>query len=158
MYSLGKYSAIALSVAFLGLSGSAFAQEKLFFEGDMVVSPPEGSAAPHCVLSSQYKHGDKVVFRVRVLNQNGDPVTDADLKSLVVTLSSGEEFPMAYSGHPHDNPVDNFWTAGWTIPDDYPAGSLTYQVVATLPQGESESWAPFNVKASQLAVVPGDAK
>jgi len=158
MYRLGKCSAIALSVAFLGLSGSAFAQEKLFFEGDMVVSPPEGSAAQHCVLSSQYKHQDKVVFRARVLNQNGDPVTDNDLKSLVVVLSSGEEFPMAYSGHPHDNPVDNFWTAGWTIPDDYPAGSLTYKIVATTPQGESQSWAPFNVAASQLTVVPDNAK
>jgi hypothetical protein len=158
MNRLGRYSAIALSVAFLGLSGSAFAQAKLFFEGDMVVSPPEGSAAPHCVLSSQFKHQDRVVFRTRVLNQNGDPVTDKDLKSLVVILSSGEEFPMAYSGHPHDNPVDKFWTAGWTIPDDYPAGSLTYKIVATTPQGDTESWAPFNVKASQLAVVPGNAE
>lgn len=157
MSRLRDYSAIAFSLAVLGLPGAALAQNMsptMFFAGDMVISPAEGSGGAHCVLASQYKHGDEVVFRVRVLDKNGDPVTDKDLKSLVVTLSSGEEFPMRYGGHPHDNPVDNFWTAGWKIPADYPAGTLTYQVVATTAGDDTESWAPFNVAPSQLTVLP----
>ncbi len=159
MNRLSICCAAALAGALLGLPAAASAAApQLFFSGDMVISPAEGSGGAHCVLASQFRHKDEVVFRVRVLNQNGDPVTDKDLKSLVVKLSSGEEFPMRYGGHPHDKPVDNFWTAGWKVPDDYPAGSLSYQVIATTEQDTTENWAPFNVAPSELTILPDGVK
>jgi hypothetical protein len=158
MNRLGAISAILASAAVLGLSGGALAATpKLFISGDMVISPPEGAAGPHCVLASQFKHGDEVVFRVRVLSPSGDAVTDKDIKTLTVDLSSGQTIAMRYGGHPHDKPLDNFWSAAWKIPADFPSGSMSYKVVATLPDGSTQDWAPFNVAPSQLTVLPGDA-
>jgi hypothetical protein len=65
---------------------------------------------------------------------------------------------MKYGGHPHDKPADSFWSAGWTVPADYPAGSMSYSVVATTNDGSTQSWAPFNVALSQLTVLPETAK
>lgn len=161
MKTLGRHLALGLSVALLALPGTALAQSgngRLFFSGDMVVSPPKGAPGPGCVLSSQFKHNDEVVWRVRVLDQNGDPVTDADVKTMQVDLSSGETFKMRYGGHPHSNPADHFWTASWKIPEDYPAGSLSYKVVATTDQGATQTWQPFKVAPSQLTVLPGTAQ
>ena len=154
----------SLAVALMVLGSAAGAPAlaggngPLFFSGDMVISPPKGSAAAHCVLASQFLHNDEVVFRVRVLDAQGQPVTDKDIAKLEVKLSSGEVFAMKYGGHPHDKPLDSFWTAGWKVPASYPAGSLSYTVIATNKDGSTQTWAPFNVAPSQLTILAGTAK
>ncbi len=157
MTSFSQKLAIAVSAALLAMPGAALAQNgpRLFFAGDMVVSPPKGAQGPSCVLSSQFKHNEEVVWRVRVLDQDGNPVTDKDVKGIQVVLSSGETFNMRYGGHPHTNPADSFWSAGWKIPAEYPAGAISYKVVATTDQGSTQSWEPFNVAPSQLTVLAG---
>ena len=122
-----------------------------------MVSQPDGVKGPDCVLSSQFTHGQGVVFRERVLDQTGKPMTDSDLKSLTVVLSSGQTISMRYGGHPHTNPEDSFWSGSWKIAADYPSGSLSYKVVATTEDGSTQSWTPFNVKLSELTVLPGSA-
>lgn len=153
--------AIGLSLVALALPAAALAAgagTRLFFSGDMVVSQPKGVTGPHCVLNSQFKHGQIVIFRERVLDQAGKQMSNADLKSLVVKLPSGKTIPLRYGGHPHNKPVDHFWAGSWKIPAGYPTGSLGYKVVATLKNGSTQSWTPFNVELSQLTVVSGDAK
>ena len=158
MNRLGGISAILVSAAVLGLPGAALAATpQLFFSGDMVTSPPEGTkTVADCVLASQFKHGMGVVFRVRVENATGAAVTDKDVKSLVVDLSSGQTINLRYGGHPHSKPEDYFWSGSWKIPADFPSGSMSYKVVATLPDGTTQDWEPFKVAPSQLTVLPGD--
>ena len=157
MKRLNGIAVILASAAMLGLPGAAMAASPhLFISGDMVTSPPDGSGAPDCVLASQFKHGMGVVFRVRVQDPNGADVTDTGLKSLVVDLSSGQTVKLKYGGHPHKNPQDHFWSGAWEIPADFPSGSMSYKVVATLPDGTTQDWVPFNVKTSQLTILPGD--
>jgi len=154
----------SLAVALMALGGAmgtpvlAGGGGPLFFSGDMVISPPKGSAAAHCVLASQFLHNDEVVFRVRVLDAQGKSVTDKEIAKLQVKLSSGETFDMKYGGHPHAKPLDHFWTAGWKVPASYPAGSLSYTVIATNSDGSTQTWAPFNVAPSQLTILAGTAK
>lgn len=153
-----RHLTIGVTLVVLGLPATALAAGSgthLFFSGDMVVSQPKGVKGPHCVLNSQFKHGQIVVFRERVLDQTGKPVTKADLKSLVVKLSSGKTIALRYGGHPHKKPLDHFWAGSWKIPADYPSGSLSYKVIATLKNGETQSWVPFKVDNSQLTVLPG---
>ena len=152
----------SLAVALVALGGAfgapVLAQGSgplLFFSGDMVVSPPKGAGGAHCVLRSQYKHNEEVVFRVRVLDDKGQPVGDQDLAKLEVKLSSGEVFAMKYGGHPHDKPLDHFWTAAWKVPKDYPDGSMSYSVIATKADGSTQTWVPFNVAPSQLTILSG---
>jgi len=50
-------------------------------------------------------------------------------------------------------PTDYFWSFFWTIPDDFPTGSLGYKVHATMNNGERVTWEPFTRPATQLTVI-----
>ena len=74
---------VALST--LGLATSAHAQAmKLFISSDMERGNQAG-APPACVLNNVFLHGEKVVWRTRVLDANGKVLGKDDLKSVVVT-------------------------------------------------------------------------
>ena len=46
--------------------------------------------------------------------------------------------------------------AFWTIPADFPTGSLGYKVIATWPDGKTQTWEPFTRDPTQLMVVAGE--
>ncbi|MGY9106516.1 MAG: hypothetical protein ACKVG0_08285, partial [Alphaproteobacteria bacterium] len=126
-------SAIALSIALTGMSGGAFAQSrtepagKLFFEGDIVNHRLDEQAGPFCVLQSQYMRGEAVAWRIRALLPNGEVATGDVLAGMEVELGSGERLATEY--RTHGNPAtDAFWSVFWTVPDDFPTGSLGYKV------------------------------
>lgn len=152
-------SIVALSLAIVGFAGTAQAQStKLFVESDIVRGAQRGAPGPFCVLNNQFKRLEKVVFRVRVLDQTGKALDASGLKSLVVELPDGKKLSARYGEHPPARlgPVlDHFWTAVWIIPANYPSGSLSYKVVATAQDGSTATWAPFKTQTSQLAVVDG---
>ena len=159
-------SVIALLIAILGLSGTAFAQESdgahttqpagsLFFEGDIVRHRLEGQMGPFCVLQSRYKRGEAVAWRLRILTPQGSIADDNLLSSVVVELGNGDTIELEYG--PHGNPpTDYFWADSYTIPDSYPTGSLGYRVLATMQNGNVVTWEPFTRPASQLWVIDGE--
>lgn len=157
----GKIAAVALSIAVLGVGSHARAQSsgKLFFEGDMVRGQQEGAPGPFCVLANQFKRLEKVVWRVRVLDQGGKAVDDKGLKSLVIELPDGQKLDARFGPHPPSRvgpATDHFWTAIWVIPTGYPSGTFVYKVAATDLDGKSHAWEPFRRAPSQLQVVPGE--
>jgi hypothetical protein len=150
-------SAIALSVAALGFASAAQAQtaKKLFFEGDIVRHALTGQAGPFCVLNNQYKRKEAVAFRIRVMLPNGEVADDKAIKGLVVELGNGEKLPAGYK--PHGSPAtDHFWSLFWTIPAEHPTGSVGYKVIATLNDGSTVEWKPFNRPTTALMVVDGE--
>jgi hypothetical protein len=155
---------VALSAAvlsLLGLAGPGHAQQetRLFFEGDMVRGDQEGAPGPFCVLNNQFKRLEKVVWRVRVLDQTGKALDDKGIKALLVELPDGQKLPGRYSPHPGPRagpPTDHFWSARWIIPTGYPSGTFVYKVVATDLNGKQHTWEPFNRVASQLQVIAGE--
>jgi len=149
--------AIALSFAALGFATTAHGQAaKLFLDGDIVRgNQPGGTTGPVCVLASQFKRGENVVFRIRVRDVEGKALDDKGLKAVVVELSNGTRLPMYFGGHPPPMPTDQLWSAAWIIPGSHPTGTLTYKVVATDMQGQTATWQPPNILGSQLAVIPG---
>jgi hypothetical protein len=147
---------LAVSAAALSIGGQAQAGN-LFFEGDMVRGhTQDGATGPSCVLTSEYKRQESVVWRVRVLDESGAMVKKEGLQSLVVQLSDGETFDMHYGQHPRGKATDEFWATSWRIPADFPTGTMEYKVVATETDGTTHEWAPFNVAPSKLNVIPGD--
>jgi hypothetical protein len=147
-------SAIAVSV--LGFANVAQAENKLFIDGDMVRGAQRGAPGPACVLNNQFKHLEKVVYRMRVRDADGKPLDDKGLKSVTVELSNGQKLQGSYGPHPPNGPAtDHFWSAIWIIPTDYPNGTLTYRVTATDLQGNSATWEPFNRSTTQLEVQAG---
>src|SRR5438552_10153708 len=152
-------SAIALSVAVLGFATSALAQQsqprKLFFEGDIVRHALPGQQGPFCVLANQFKRKEAIAWRIRILHPNGDIGNNETLKSVVVELGNGQKIAARFG--PHGNPpTDYFWSFFWTIPDDFPTGSLGYKVHATMNNGERVTSEPFTRPATQLTVIAGE--
>ena len=150
---------VSLFAALTGAGVVAVAAETpaLYFEGDMVRG---GSAAgvtgPACVLASQFKRRELVVWRIRVRDANGQNVDASTLKSLVVQLPDGQGFAARFGPHPRGQETDQFWSSAWTVPADYPTGTFAYKVVATGKDGTTQTWAPFNVVPSQLTIIAGD--
>jgi len=158
---IGPVSAIVMAVGVCGLLQPAGAQEAkhLFFEGDMVRGAQQGAPGPFCVLDNQFKHLEKVVWRIRVLDNSGKTLDDKGLKSLIVELPDGQKLNARYSQHPPPSQgpaADYFWSAIWIIPTGYPTGSLSYKVVATELDGKAQTWEPFKTKPALLTVVDGD--
>jgi hypothetical protein len=150
--------AIALSI--VGFANVAQAQEgsRLFFEGDIVRGAQPGAPGPFCVLNNQFKRLEKVVWRVRVVDQTGKALDDKGINGLVVQLPDGQKLQGHYGPHPppaQGPATDHFWTVAWIVPDDYPSGTFVYKVMATDMQGQTHTWEPFKRTTSQFAVVAG---
>jgi len=156
MKTLTAVSSVALFAALFGFGGAAQGAA-LFFEGDMVRGhTQDGATGPSCVLTSEYKRREEVVWRIRVLNADGENLDDTGIKSMSVVLSDGEEFEMGFGQHPRGKHTDAFWASSWVIPADYPTGTLGYKVVTVDNDGETHEWEPFNVEPSKLAIIPGE--
>jgi hypothetical protein len=150
--------AVAVSVAALVAHVPAQAQDiqKLFIEGDIVRgNTPLGATGPICVLTSQFKRGENVVFRIRVRNPQGKPLDAAGIKSIEVELADGRKLPTRYGGHPPRQPTDFFFTAAWMIPENYPTGSLGYSITATDIEGNTVKWEPLREFRSWPSVIAG---
>lgn len=149
-----------VALCFLGFASAAQAQQagRVFFEGDIVRGAQPGAPGPFCVLNGQFKRMEKVVWRVRLLDQDGKTLDDKAIKKLSIRLPDGRVMPDGRFGrHPGNLPpeqaTDFFWTVAWIVPEDYPTGTFVYKIVATDVQGKEHVWEPFKVRASQFAVL-----
>jgi hypothetical protein len=157
------FGVLALSVASAAWTEAAYAQgaKKLFFEGDLVRGAQQGAPGPFCVLANQFKRLEKVVWRIRVLDDAGKSLDDKALKSVIVELPDGQKLSAKYDRHPppaQGPALDYFWTATWIIPTSYPSGSLGYKLVATDLESQAQTWEPFKSRPSQLTVVDGEVE
>ncbi len=130
-------------------------QPGMFFEGDMVLGgSPAAKGFAVCALTSQFKLGQQVVWRIRVRDGAGRNLDGAALKGVVVELPDGQKFAARFGPHPaKGEPGDHFWSVSWNIPADYPTGTIAYKVTATGAMGASTTWEPFRIRASQLTIV-----
>ena len=81
----------AIAVSIFGFANIAQAQSagKLFIDGDMVRGAQRGAPGPACVLNNQFRHLEKVVWRMRVRDADGKPLDDKGMKSVTVEVSNG---------------------------------------------------------------------
>jgi hypothetical protein len=158
---LSSLSALAFSAALAALAGSADAQirttppGKLFFEGDIVRHAIKGQQGPFCVLQNQFTRGEAVAWRIRIQKPDGTVADDKSVKEVEVQLGNGTKLQAKYHGHGMPA-TDYFWSLFWTIPMDFPTGSLGYKVVATTTDGQTVTWEPFTRDTTQLMVVQGE--
>ena len=157
MNSSCKLLALGIAGAALGfihVGGAQAAGPAMVIQADTVRGVLQGMTAPGCVLNNQFKHKEEVVFRIQVIDtKTGKPMDKDQLKSLVVELPDGQKFPAHYGMHPPQDPIQYFWTYGWTIPANYPTGSFGYKIVATDKHGHTANFEPFKSKPSQLTVL-----
>ena len=89
------------------------------------------------------------------MQPSGDIADNKVLKSVVVELGNGQKLPAAFKPH-GTPPTDHFWSLFWTIPADYPTGTVGYKVVATMMDDSTQVWSPFNRPTTELMVVDGE--
>jgi hypothetical protein len=166
----GKLFTIGAALTSLTFGGAAQGQDarKFFIEGDIVRGlTRNGATGPVCVLASQFKRNENVVFRMRVTDLYGKQLDDKALKSIVVELADGQKLPARYSSRPPapfleslglTAPVDAFWTAAWLIPDNYPTGTFGFRYVVTDAQGNAQTWEPLKEYRSWPTIVPGSVE
>lgn len=101
-----------------------------------------------CVVNSRFEQGWRMVFRATVIDvDSGDLIEDADVK---VVLENGEVFDMEIGEHGEDGTL--LYAIGWTIPEDFPTGTLDYQIVANV-DGEEYYYEPFAVEPSKMTII-----
>ena len=82
---------------------------------------------------------------------------ESELFKHQVLVIRGQKLTAKFGPHPpRGTATDHFWSVSWIIPESYPTGSLTYKVVATDLQGQSQSWEPFKREPTQLTVIAGE--
>lgn len=78
------------------------------------------------MVDSRFEQGWHMVFRTSVIDVESDEsVEDADVK---VVLETGEKFEMELADHGTDDNEALLYTIAWTIPDDFPTGTLDYEI------------------------------
>ena len=115
--------------------------------------PTDQKAAQTCVEENRFPHNAEVVFRAKVIDPvTGKSLDDSALKSVVVQLPNGNDVAMKFGQHPASNPTDSFWAVSWTVPGDYPTGSVDWKIVATGTDGTSVTFQPFSVAPSLMTI------
>ncbi len=132
----------------------------LILQGDTVRSPEglttEEKTFLSCVQQNRFPQGSRIVWRFRVLNPiTNKALDDKAIKSFDLILPDGKTAAFKYAGHggTKENPNEYFWTAGFTIPKDYPTGQFNYQVKAVSQEGAIGTFDQFKVPVAQLMVV-----
>lgn len=137
--------------------GVALAQEGTnLIVVDSIVWGREGihDEALTCAQTSRFFHGEQIVWRIKVVDPvTGAEMTDADLTSVEVMLVTGEVFEAEYGGHPPRDPVDEYWTTAWVVPDDFPTGVLDYSIEALANDGRMGELVVFPLTVSSLTIV-----
>jgi len=159
MKPIYKYCALAVFVAVAGMMATSFLAGQapssgghLNVYGDTVFFYGPGKP-DNCILSSRYKRGQPVGFRMTVI----DPATgkrDRATQVLVHLTYNGKtvDIPMR-DRQTEQQPERQFWVAKWIVPDDATPGIVRYTVTAKDPQGRTGEYKPFDVDTSQVTIV-----
>ena len=120
---------------------------------------PSDQTAKVCVQNSKWSKNERIVWRIKVLDpKTGVYLDDTNVGQVEVKLSDGQVFQTKYGGHggTKEAPLDKFWAVGWTIPENYPSGTMNFAVNVVAKDGRQGQLLDFKVPAAFLTVL--DAK
>jgi hypothetical protein len=103
-------------------------------------------AFPICAEASVYKRGNAVVFQIVVYRtKDGHVMTGKDFSKMVVKIHGQPDVPATFRplGGTPDATSAWVWGTEWQIPDDYPIGTVDYQIVANVKKSTvTATWKP----------------
>ncbi len=112
-----------------------------------------------CAQMSKFPQGSRIVWRAVVTDPlTNKPMDDKVMEYVKLTLADGTKADLKYGGHggTKENPAQFFWVAGWTVPEAYPTGALTWKIEAKSKEGVIGTFGHdyFKVPSGQLQIVP----
>lgn len=115
-------------------------QADVFLYVDTVNSPRPPANKPRpkaCTQLSAFKRGERIVFRVwGVESGTGDVLTTENVKYAYVKIPGQPNVKLNFGPHGSGTGRSTFWTAGWSVPLDYPLGVLAYRIVFKTESGK----------------------
>lgn len=144
--------------------GSASAADAYFIQADTVRAYEGDLHGPACVPEGAFSRDEGVVFRVRLTDPDtGEHLTRADAEERGITVrvhvDGQSPIPAVVIPHPpRASQETDYWTALWMIPDDYPAGSVPWEVVVRDARGTESTFTPIGqlIGFGVLQVLPDE--
>ena len=133
---------------------------KLVIWGDLASFDNPATLPTHCILTSRFKRGQRVGFRMTAFDGGSGEVENTAV--LVIHLTYGGatiDIPTRWRGQgnfpasEYPRQPSEMWTGVWTVPADAPTGGLKYTVTATDRFGRTATFSPFINVVSQLSIV-----
>jgi hypothetical protein len=155
--------AAALAIALMAAlaASSAVAQQASFEQLVIVTVPvlgndnvPEAERYLVCVPQTRFMRNQKISWLIKVLDpRTGEYLDNQALGQVEVRLASGEVLEARYGPRPRDDPRDFYWATGWTITEDYPAGTLAYTVTAEALDGRTGHLVHFDTPSTFIVIL-----
>ena len=150
--ALGLVAVVAMSATALAVipGENPFPAPKVagvFVSGQTVTGP--SSPLGEGVLNSYYPRGGTVVFRAFAgSTKTGQIFTDKDVKYFYVQVPGQPALKLAYEAASKQWP----WTATWTVPADFPLGTVQFKILLKSVAKEYGSFVQMPIVSAQLTV------
>lgn len=109
-------------------------------------------------LSNYFTRGSTVGFRAFAgENKTGKILADQDIRYFYVAIPGQPNVKLAYTGELRDEAPNSAWpwSASWTIPSDFPLGTVAFRVLLQTKSKQFGSFVQIPVLTSQLTVTKG---
>lgn len=141
----------------IGLTSMVGAEEdsKYFVNADMVRGG-KNATGPVCVLNSNYKLGEQVVFRADIYDaETGERITEEQAEELGLTVTAVvhevDEFEMSLGLHPKEEPQVKFWVGVWNIPSVFQTGWFKWTIEIEDEEGNKYVHEPIGSRRPQMS-------
>lgn len=128
----------------------------LVIQIDTVLGPKNLTEAERgqktCIQLNKFAHNEQIVWRVRVIDgATGERLDDTAVASVELKLPT-ETLTLRYGPHPREDPLENFWTTSWVVPEGYPSGTVPYTLTAAGTDGRTGTFEQFPIAPAMLTV------
>ena len=112
-------------------------------------------AARGCTQYSNWRRGQRVVFRVWAVDSGTGQALGADSAAYAYVKIPGQpNLKLNWGPHGAVGAKVNFWSAGWTVPADYPLGVVAFKVVLKTDDGRFGTYVQPPIASAQMTVIP----
>jgi len=133
---------------------------KLVIWGDLASFDNPPTVPTHCILSSRFKRGQRVGFRMTAIDGGtGETENTATMVIHINYMGQTIDVPTRWRGvggfpaAEYPRQPSEMWTGVWVVPMDAQPGRLTYTVTATDRFGRTATFTPFINVVPQLTIV-----
>lgn len=112
-------------------------------------------AARGCTQYSNFRRLQRLVFRVWAVDSGNGQALGADsIAYAYVKIPGQPNLKLNWGPHGAVGAKVNFWSAGWTVPADYPLGVVAFKIVFKTDDGRFGTYVQPPIASAQLTVIP----